>query len=304
MDDLILAKQPLRGLIPISCVIFSSIIFILIGENIFHVDPGLLSVFALFFVWSAFVISLTNREPLKKIKQPVWGLIFLLIALTAGILHPFVMNALGYGQEFYWPIISNLFLGIGLVIAFGNPFAAKYKQPKAVCLSALFMYTFAILTTIACGMIPAIWFAFFVYMFFCLDQWPVSDSPQPIKGIMIFTIMAAMSLVLEYSFRLFDTSFFQPDGGLWFVTWIWWLVAFSWQLESWPFQKFKQPLKGFLILILTVTLTISMFYIIIHILGLNSSMASAYIWIFVSWLYSWDILFGKWPADRDLPSNN
>jgi len=291
-----LDEQPIRGLLPIICVIFSSIIFIIIGENIFHISAGMLSVYALFFVWSAFVISLTDRWPLRQLEQPISGFFFLLIALFSGLLHPAVIDILGYGHELYWPLISNLFLGIGIVVAFGNPLVVGCKQPKAVSLNALFIYTFAVVITIAFGQVPAIWFAFFVYVFFCLDQWPVADSPQPVKGIILFTMMAAMSLILEYLFELFGTDFFQPEGGLWFVLWIWWLVAFSWQFETWPLKKVRQPLKGLLILIITILLTFLSHSILISVFDLDAATAGAYIWIFVSWLYSWDIVFGKWPA--------
>ena len=49
-----LNNQPVRGIIPVLCVIISSIIFIGIGQGTFGIDFGMLSVYALFFVWTAF----------------------------------------------------------------------------------------------------------------------------------------------------------------------------------------------------------------------------------------------------------
>lgn len=49
-----LNNQPVRGIIPVLCVIISSIIFIGIGQGTFGINPDMLSVYALFFVWTAF----------------------------------------------------------------------------------------------------------------------------------------------------------------------------------------------------------------------------------------------------------
>lgn len=297
-----LNQQPLRGLVPTIFVIIGSLIFIWVGEEIFGIDPGMLSVYALFFVWTAFVISLWDKWPFQKLKQPAVGMAFLVFTLVVGILHPFVMEWLGFGSEYYWPLISNLFLAVGLVIAFGNPLIRNTKQPKSAWFNTLAMYIFAILLIMVFGFVPAIWFAMFVFLFFWLGQWPAENSPQPVKGIMLFVIMAAFSLILEYLFEYFGTSFFQPDAGLWFVIWVWWLVLTSWQLETWPLHNVKQPLKGIGGLIITVPLTFITYYLVTSVLGLDAGIAGAYIWVFVSWLYTWDIVFGKWPAERPVDS--
>jgi len=296
-------KQPLRGLIPLIFVIIGSLLFIVIGEQVFKVNPGMLAVYALFFVWTAFVISLMDRWPVQKRKQPVVGFIFLTAALIIGILHPVIIDTLGFGAAYYWPLISNLFLGIGIVIAFGNQIVAGLKQPKAFALNSLFMYVAAIVLLLAFGFVPAIWFAFFVFVFFWMETWPVANAKQPSKGIILFVIMGFFSLILEYLFEQVGTSFFQPDAGLWFVIWVWWLVTTSWTLETWPFKNMAQPGKAVAGLITTVVLTFVTYFVVLDVLNVGLAVAGSYVWIFVSWLYTWDIVFGKWPTERPAPAS-
>ncbi|MCK9442516.1 MAG: hypothetical protein M0Q13_13990 [Methanothrix sp.] len=293
---MVLNKQPLRGLIPIIFVVIGSILFIVIGSNLLGLDPGTLSVYALFFVWTAFLISLSDKWPFQKVEQPYVGLIFLTVALIIGVLHPVAMNVLGFGPEYYWPLISNLFLGVGLVIAFGNKLVNGLSQPKAVALNTLFCYVLAALLIKFMGFVPALWFALFVYVIFWLEQWPVLNLAQPSKGILSFVIIGFLSLILDYGFKLAGTSFFKPDAGLWFVIWVWWLVAFSWQLETWPVKGLSQPVKGIAGLGITIALTFISYYIVTS-SGLDAGTAGSYVWIFVSWLYAWDIVFSKWPAE-------
>ena len=291
-------RQPLGGLILLSFVVMGSTIFIAIGEKVFQIDSAMLAVYALFFVWTAFVISLCDRWPIQEVKQPWVGFVFLAMALVVGILHPLTIGWMGYGTELYWPLISNLFLAIGIILVFDNPLATGTKQPKSVVFNILFMYVFAIILILAFGMVPAIWFAMFVFLFFWLDRWPVSKSPQPSKGILLFVIMAAFALILESGFHLLGTSFFRPDAGLWFVIWVWWLVATSWQLETWPVRNMSQPAKGMAGLAVTVILTFVTYWLLVSVLGLEESVAGAYAWVFVAWLYTWHIVLGKWPTER------
>ncbi len=296
-------KQPLRGIIPTIGVIIASIIFILAGKELFGLDPGMLAVYALFFVWVAFVISLAARWPVANWRQPMVGLFFLAIALVLGILHPLIINWLGFdGNALYWPMISNLFLAVGIVIAFGNGMAGGMKQPKSVFSNALAMYLFAILLILAFGFVPAIWFAMFVFVFFWMETWPFGETKQPARGIMLFVVMFFFALLLEYMFEQFHTTFFNPDAGLWFVLWVWWLVLTSWQLETWPLKNVKQPLKALGGLIITVPLTFISYYVLVNVLGFTAGDAGMYVWVFVSWLYTWDIVFGKWPAERPAPA--
>lgn len=291
-------KQPLRGLIPSFFVIVFSLLFIFLGEQIFNLTPGEIAVYALFFVWTAFVISLAGNWPVSGWKQPAVGLFFVTVALVLGILHPFVMEWLGYGPEWAWPVISNLFLGVGLVMAFDNGLAGDMKQPMAVFSNALFMYIFAIVALLWFGFVPAIWFAMFVFVFFWMEKWPFQQTKQPAKGIMLFVVMGFFALLLEYCFEFAGTTFFNPDAGLWFVTFVWWLVLSSWVFETWPLQQVKQPAKGLGGLILSVVMTFATYFIIVDVLALEVGVAGMYVWVFVSWLYSWDIIFGKWPAER------
>jgi hypothetical protein len=294
-----LNRQPLRGLIPILCVVTATIVFSLIGRSLLGIEPGDLSVYALFFVWTAFLISLTDKWPFHKLRQPYLGIILLTLALILGIMHPLAMNALGFGSEYYWPLISNLFLGIGIIIAFGNGLVEGFAQPKAIALNILFCYVLAILLIQFMGFVPAIWFALFVYVLFWLEQWPLSKASQPAKGILCFVIIGFLSLLLEYGFKLAGTDFFQPEAGLWFVLWVWWLVAFSWQLETWPVKGLSQPLKGITGLLMTLAFTFASYYLIVSI-GLEAGVAGAYVWVLVSWLYTWEIVLGKWPAEKNL----
>jgi hypothetical protein len=294
-----LNQQPLRGLIPIILVVICSLIFIWVAENLFDIGPGWQAIYALFFVWTAFVISLIEKWPLAKVRQPYVGFAFLTAALVIGILHPFVIEWLGYDKlAMAWPLISNLFLGVGVVVAFSNMFVAGLKQPASIAMNSLFMYVFAIILLLWIGFVPAIWFAFFVFFFFWMGTWPVQNVPQPGKGILSFVVMGFFAMILWYAFNALGTSFFNPDAGLWFVIWVFWLVSTSWQLETWPFAKVKQPAKAIGGLVLTVALTFVTYYIIADVLKMNLGDAGMYVWVFVSWLYSWDIVFGKWPAER------
>jgi hypothetical protein len=291
-------KQPLRGLIPLIFVIIGSLAFIFVGEKVFDIDPGMLSVYALFFVWMAFVLSLGGRWPAHKLKQPAVGIILITLALVIGVLHPFVMEWLGYGPEWHWPIVSNLFLAVAIVIAFDNKFVEGMGQPKALFVNTLFMYVFALLLLLAFGMVPAIWFAFFVFVVFWMDRWPFSEAKQPVKGIMLFAMMGLFALILEYVFNKLDTSFFAPEGGLWFVLFVFFLVLTSWLLETWPVKNVKQPVKAIFGLIVTIVLALAAYYVLVELVKMDAGTAGAYAWVFVSLLYIWDIVFGKWPAER------
>lgn len=294
-----LNEQPLRGLIPVIMVIIASVIFILVAENVFDIGPGWQAIYALFFVWVAFVISLIEKWPLAKVRQPFVGFAFLTAALVLGILHPFIIEWLGYDKLAYaWPLISNLFLAVGIVVAYQNGFVTGLKQPTSIAMNSLFMYIFAIILLLWIGFVPAIWFAMFVFFFFWMETWPIQKVAQPSKALLSFVIMGFFALILWYLFNYLGTSFFNPDAGLWFVLWVWWLVLFSWQFETWPLKKVKQPGKAIGGLILTVVLTFVSYFIIADVLQMNLGDAGMYVWVFVAWLYSWDILFGKWPAER------
>ncbi len=292
-------QQPLRGLIPLIFVVVCSLLFIFIFENLLEIPPGEQAIYALFFVWMAFVVSLIEKWPLAKFKQPLVGFVFLTASLILGILHPIIMEWLGYDWLVWsWPLISNLFLGVGIVVAFGNMFVEGLKQPASIAMNSLFMYIFALILLLWVGFVPAIWFAFFVYVIFWMDGWPVTNMKQPQKGIMLFVIMGFFALLLWYLFIQAGTHFFEAEGGLWFVIWVWWLVLSSWVFETWPIQKIKQPFKAIIALVFTVALTFVSYYIIVDVASVSPAVAGSYVWVFVAWLYSWDILFGKWPADR------
>jgi hypothetical protein len=290
--------QPIRGFIPVICVIISSLFFIGIGQGIFGINPADLSVYALFFVWTAFVISLAGNWPFERTRQPLRGFYYLLIALVLGILHPFVITWLGYGPETQWPLISNLFLGVGIIIAFGNPLVKGLPQPAAVFFNALFCYVLAIVLMMGYGFVPTIWFAMFVYYLFWVEQWPLQKVAQPAKGILVFCVLGLLSLILWQAFTAVGTSFFKPEAGLFFVLFVWWLVMFSWNLETWPAQTIAQPRKGIIGLIISLALTGVSYFAIVQVLGINPGVAGSIVWVFVSWLYSWDIVLGKWPADQ------
>lgn len=291
-------NQPLRGLIPTFFVIIFSILFIYLGEHVLNLTSGEVAVYALFFVWTAFVISLAERWPVGRWKQPMVGLFFVTVALVLGVLHPTIMRWLGYGPEWEWPIISNLFLGVGLLMAFDNGLATGMKQPRAVFSNALFMYIFAIVALLWFGFVPAIWFAMFVFVFFWMEKWPFGATKQPAKGILLFVVMGFFALLLEYGFEYAGTTFFNADAGLWFVTFVWWLVLTSWQLETWPLKNVRQPAKGLGGLVISVVLTFVTYYVIADMLAMDLGAAGMYVWVFVAWLYTWDIVFGKWPAER------
>jgi len=287
-------EQPLRGLLPLTCVIIASLTSIFVGSTL-NIGYDVLALWALFFVWTAFMFSLYDRWPFREIKQPYAGFILLAITIISGILHLTIMSILKL-NSYCWPIIANLFLGIGITLAFDNELVEGLEQPKSILFNVIFWYVFAATLTLSIGMVPAIWFAWFIYLFFWLEKWPVQKVSQPRKGILIFLVLGLFSFLLEGIFRLFGTSFFNPDAGLWFVLFVWWLVATSWQLEIYPFESIPQPKKGLFGLIITVVSACLSYYIIVFIFGINVLTAGACTWVFVSWLYSWDIVLGKWPA--------
>jgi len=258
----------------------------------------MLSVYALFFVWTAFLVSLAGNWPLGRVKQPLRGFSYLAICLFIGILHPLIISWLGYGPDTYWPLISNLFLGIGIIIAFDNPLANGFSQPTAVFFNSLFCYVFAIILMLGYGFVPSIWFAMFVYYFFWVEKWPLQEVAQPVKGILAFTVLGLFSLIFWQAYSLAGTSFFKPEGGLFFVLFVWWLVMFSWNLETWPAQKIAQPVKGIIGLIISLVLTGLSYVVILKVFGIDPGTAGSIVWIFVSWLYTWDIVLAKWPADQ------
>jgi hypothetical protein len=291
-------KQPFRGLIPTVLVLSASSLYVIIGQCLFGLESATIAVYALFFAWIAFIISLCEKWPLRGRKQPLVGLVFLSMALVAGTLHPVIMDILGFDSVLYWPLISNLFLGLGVVIAFDNKLVDGFEQPKAILADALAMYVFAILLLLVFGFVPAIWFAFFVFVFFWMGAWPFTNAKQPAKGVLLFAVMFLFSIILEYLFELVGTTFFNPDAGLWFVLWVWWLVLTSWQLETWPLKGVRQPLKAMGGLIITVALSFASWFVVVDLLNVDAGKAGNLVWIFISWLYTWDIVFGKWPAER------
>lgn len=290
--------QPLRGIVPLLLVLLGTALFTYLGQAVFVLDAPTLSVYALYFVWTAFVISLSDRWPFEGIRQPYAGTILLLVALIGGALHPALVKALGFAPEVHWPLISNLFFGIGVLIAFSKALTDGLKQPAALALNTLFCYVLAIVVIQVYGMIPAIWFAWFVYVVFWLECWPVGNLPQPAKGILTFVIIGLLTLLLQYAFRLAGTNFFAPEAGLWFVLFVGALVSSSWQLETWPIRKLAQPLKGLIGLAGAIAVVSLSYYLIVTGLKLDPGIASAYAWVFVAWLYTWEIVFGKWPAER------
>lgn len=96
-----LNNQPVRGLIPVLCVVISSIIFIEIDQGTFGINPDVLSVYFLFFVWTAFIVLLAGNWPPEKGRQPLKGITYLVICLVIEVLHPLVISWLGYGSETY-----------------------------------------------------------------------------------------------------------------------------------------------------------------------------------------------------------
>lgn len=293
-----LNQQPIRGIIPLIFVLIASVLFILGGTILFGLDAAMLSVYALFFVWTAFLISMCDRWPCQRLRQPVVGFIFLAAALIIGILHPILMGVLGFSPDLYWPLISNLFLGIGILIVFGNKLVEGFTQPTAIALNALFCYVLAILLIQVFGIVPAIWFAIFVFVVFWLEFWPVTAAAQPAKGILAFVLIGALTLILELGFRAAGTDFFKPEAGLWFVLFVWWLVATSWQLETWPVKQVAQPVKAIFGLVTSVIPTFASYYVIVSVLRFDPGTAGGYVWVFVAWLYTWEIVLGKWPAER------
>jgi hypothetical protein len=73
---------------------------------------------------------------------------------------------------------------------------------------------------------------------------------------------------------------------------------FSWNLETWPAQKITQPVKGIIGLIISLALTVLSYIVILKVFGIDPGTAGSVVWIFVSWLYTWDIVLAKWPADQ------
>jgi hypothetical protein len=299
---------PIRGIIPTVCLIIAAILTIVIGEAALGIDPGTLSVFTLFATWFAFILSTGGGWPLQKANAAVRGFIFLAISLIYGYVHMWAQPLLfGFSADFYWPLIANLFLAIGITIAFDNKLVSGLKPLSAMILNILFWYLFAfallyMFPHINGGMIPAIWFAWFVFYFFWMERHPIANMPQPAKGILSFVVMVACGVLLNNIFRwFFDTGFFNPDAGFWFASWVFWLVITSWVFDTWPFDKIKQPLKGLAGLVLTVALATATFCIVSFGTNLSMGEAGSYTWIFICWAYIWPICFGKWPAKVPAP---
>jgi len=295
-------KFPLKGLLPTIGILICSILTIWIGINLLGYDAGIVSIYTLFATWFAFILSTGGGWPIEGVPQPYRGFIFLIICLAYGFLHMWAQPVVfGFSAKYYWPAIANLFLAIGITISLDNKLVEGLKQPVALIMNILFWYLFAFLLLyiipVNNGMVPSIWFAWFVFLFFWMDRYPISDLPQPAKSVLSFAIMAGAGIFLNYIFKwFFHTTFFQPDAGTWFAVWVFWLVLSSWVFDTWPFQDVKQPTKGIIGLVLTVVLASVTYYIIAYVAKVNLQDAVGYAWIFVSWVYMWPICLGKWPA--------
>ena len=293
---------PVKGILPSLGLIISALITILIGQFVIGVDPGTLSVYTLFATWFAFIISTGGGWPLQKVKAPIRGFIFLAVSLAYGLLHMWAQpNIFGFSADYYWPAIANLFLAIGITIAFDNKLVQGLKTPHAMIMNILFWYLLAFglffFVPFLNGMIPSIWFAFFVLFFFWMDRYPISELQQPAKAILSFAVMVGCGILLNYIFKwFFKTDFFQPDAGFWFAAFVFWLVITSWVFDTWPFQKIKQPKKGLIGLLLTVALASATFCIVVFATKLSLPDAVSYTWIFICWAYMWPICLDKWPA--------
>ena len=297
-----LSSFPVKGLLPSIGVVLAAVLTILIGNAVLGIDPGTLSIFTLFVTWAAFMISTAGGWPLEKFSIPVRGFTFIVISLIYGVFHIWAQpNIFGFSGDYYWPVIANLFLAIGITIAFDNKLVSGLKQPYALIFNILFWYIFTFvllyLVPVFNGMVPSIWFAWFVFFFFWLGRYPLSELPQPTKGILSLVIMGSLGILLNFIFIwFFNTNFFQPDAGFWFAAWVFWLVITSWIFDTWPFQNLKQPRRGLIGLPLTVALATITYVIVVY--GTNISLpdAGSYGWIFISWAYIWPIFLQKWPA--------
>jgi len=296
------ARFPMRGLLPAIGLILCAVLTLWIGGGLLRIDPGTLSVFTLFATWFAFVISTGEGWPIAKVPQPWRGFIFLLVCLAYGVFHMWAQPKLfGFSADFFWPAIANLFLAIGITIAFDNKLVAGLKQPIALIMNIAFWYLFAYLMIIVVpvnnGMVPAIWFAWFLFVFFWLERWPIAGLPQPSKGILSFCMMVGFGVLLNYIFVwFFNSSFFQPDANSWFACWVFWLVMTSWIFDTWPFQTLKQPTKGVVGLVLTVALASITYVLLRFVFGVELANLGSYVWVFICWAYLWPICLGKWPA--------
>lgn len=295
-------RFPMRGILPAVGVLVCSIVTVWVGVGRIGLDPGTLSVYTLFATWFAFVISTAEGWPIAGVRQPARGLIFIAVCLAYGAFHMWAQPRLfGFPETYFWPAIANLFLAIGITIAFDNKLVAGLKQPTAVIMNILFWYLFAYLlfyiVPVNNGMVPAIWFAWFLFFFFWMERYPISHLPQPAKAILSFCIMAGCGVLLNYVFSwFFKTYFFRPDAGAWFAAWVFWLVMSSWIFDTWPFQTVRQPVKGGIGLVLTVILASVTYWVIVFVARIDLASAVGYLWIFICWAYIWPICLGKWPA--------
>ncbi len=296
------ASFPARGVLPTIGILVCAILTIGIGVGMLHIDPGTLSVYTLFATWFAFIVSMAEGWPIAKVSQPVRGFIFILVCLLYGAFHMWAQpNLFGIDAKYFWPAIANLFLAIGITIALDNKLVVGLKQPVAVIMNILFWYLVAYLLIYLIpynnGMVPAIWFAWFLFYFFWMDRFPIADLPQPAKGILSLCVLGACGILLNYVFMwFFNTYFFNPNANSWFASWVFWLVISSWVFDTWPFQNIPQPRKAGVGLVLTVVLASITWYVIAYVLKIALGDAIGYLWVFICWGYIWPICLGKWPA--------
>ncbi len=279
-------------------IVILSLLSVIVGTNVLHFDTLTISVFLLFATWAAFMASVAGYWPFSKVKQPGKGLIVVVFTFIYAAFHMLTQETIfGFPKVYYWPFIANLFLGLGLTAIFDYKLTSELKQPLAIIVNILVWYLLSValfvVVPVLNGMVPAIWFAWFVYYFFWLERWPIAELPQPRKGIITMFILAGLGGLLAYIFVwIFNTSFFKPDAGTWFAQWVWWLVFTSWVLGQWPFQALKQPAKGLVGLLVTVVLASITYFVTSNIWpDLNYLLGAS--WIFVCWVYIWPIC---WPA--------
>jgi hypothetical protein len=203
--------------------------------------------FSWFFFGFAF-LAYWDLWPLSAMQQPYRGLL-------AGVI-AWISAAVGWQVILIWfePTDALAVLSYTQFFLFTTAWfyhnwpVANLRQPfKGIILSAAaIVFGFSVYKII--GAIDQMYIFYLPQWFFSFfADWPISSTKPAVKGTFWAALILAFSWVTDLIFNALGKPIATAGGGdLFSLAFAAMLLAFA--LESWPFNKVKQPVQGLLVI--------------------------------------------------------